>query len=84
MGTYINYWPSVYFRSDLNSSISIHQFTYFERLRKWRSLYCYSIVPLLLWLWYNTEHKLEQVDGILEAEGAETKLISNSVLSMRE
>jgi hypothetical protein len=43
----------------------------------------YAIVPLLLWLWYNAEHKLEQVDSILEAEGAETELISNSVLSMR-
>jgi hypothetical protein len=43
----------------------------------------YAIVSLLLRLWYNAEHKLDQVDSILEAEGAKTKLISNSVLSVR-
>ena len=45
----------------------------------------YAIVDsLLLWFRYNAEHKLKQVDGILEAEGAETKLIFNSVLPVRE
>ena len=43
----------------------------------------HAIVSLLLWFWYNAEHKLDQVDSILEAEGAETKFVSNSMLSVR-
>ena len=41
----------------------------------------HAIVSFLLWLWENTKHKLDQVDDILEAEGAETKLVFNSMLS---
>ena len=31
-------------------------------------------------IWNNTEHKLDQVDHILETEGAETKLVLYSLL----
>ena len=41
----------------------------------------HAIVSLLLWFWEDTKHKLDQVDGILEAEGAEAKLVFNSMLS---
>ena len=44
------------------------------------NLYKNFIRHISLSFWDDTEHKLDQVSDVSEAEGAETKLVFNSML----